>query len=208
MRIAVMVSGISRGSNLHALIEACSSGEIRGEIGLVIGTRQDSPALQRARDHNTKVLVISPRQHADEERSYVDTVLKALGKQEINLICLAGYMLHLPPAIITAYPYRILNIHPSLLPLFGGKGMYGERVHQAVLESGMKVTGCTVHFVDNEYDTGPILLQKIVSVEDEDTPQSLAAKVIQEEHKAYIEAVNLVSSGNFQILDNRVIAKT
>ncbi|HLV79099.1 MAG TPA: phosphoribosylglycinamide formyltransferase, partial [Chthonomonadaceae bacterium] len=162
LAIAVLVSGQGRGTNLQALLDACASGQIAGRIAVVIGTRADAPALERARSAGAPVVVISPRKYEGDEAGYAQALERVLKRYDIGLICLAGYMRKLPAAIIAAYRHRILNTHPALLPLFGGHGMYGERVHQAVLESGMKVSGCTVHFADEEYDTGPIVLQTAV----------------------------------------------
>jgi folate-dependent phosphoribosylglycinamide formyltransferase PurN len=121
-----------------------------------------------------------------------------------DLICLAGYVRLLPANVVRAYRHRILNIHPALLPLFGGKGMYGLRVHEAVLQSGMKVTGCTVHFVDEQYDTGPIVLQSVMEVRDDDTPETLAARLLPVEHATYVRAIRLFVEGRLKIEGNRV----
>src|SRR5579871_6891422 len=185
LRIAVLFSGPSRGSNLQALLDACAAGQIAGRIILVIGTRADAPALDRARVGGAATVVVSPRKYADDEAAYAEALLRQLRRHDVGLICLAGYMRRLPPSMIAAYPLRVMNVHPALLPLFGGRGMFGEHVHHAVIESGMKVSGCTIHFVDEEYDTGPIIVQSAVPVLDEDTPQSLAARILPEEHRAY-----------------------
>lgn len=206
LRIAALVSGPSRGSNLQALLDACASGEIKGRVALVIGTRSDAPALERARAGGAVTTVASPRKYEGDEAGYARVLLRLLKQHDVNLICLTGYMRRLPPEVISAFPQRILNVHPALLPLFGGQGMYGEHVHRAVLESGMKVSGCTVHFVDEQYDEGPILVQNAVPVLDDDTPQSLAARILPEEHGAYVRAVRLVAEGRLRIEGKRVIA--
>lgn len=202
IRIAVLVSGHSRGSNMQAIIDACARGEIDGQVVLVIGTRREAPALQRASNAGIATRVVSPRDLSEEE--YARRLLKALDEATVDLVCLAGYMRLLPVAVVQAYAGRIMNIHPALLPLFGGKGMYGERVHQAVLESGMKVSGCTVHFVDEHYDTGPIIVQRCVPVEEDDTWQTLAARVLTQEHQAYVQAVQLFAQGRLRIEGRRV----
>ena len=202
--IAVMVSGAGRGSNLAALIEACAAGQIPGRIALVIGTRADAPALERARRAGSAVLVVSPRKYEGDEAGYASALLRALQKRDISLICLAGYMRRLPAPVLAAYPGRAMNIHPALLPLFGGQGMYGENVHRAVLESGMKVSGCTAHFVDNDYDGGPIIAQRAVPVLDADTPQTLAARVLEQEHLVYAEAAQWFAEGRLSIQGRRV----
>lgn len=205
LSIACLVSGQGRGTNLGALLEARSAGQIAGHISVVIGTRADAPALERAKQAGTAVSVISPKKYENDEQGYADALLRVLTKHRVGLICLAGYMRKLPSAVITAYANRILNVHPALLPLFGGHGMYGEHVHQAVLESGMKITGSTVHFVDEQYDTGPIVVQVPVEVLEDDTPSSLAARVLPAEHKAYVQAVRLFAEGRLRIEGRRVV---
>ncbi len=195
--IAVLVSGEGRGSNLAALMEACRDERIPGEIVLVVGTRREAPALERAEAGGIRTAVVSPKKYAEDESGYALTLLRVLQAQPIELICLAGYMRRLPGGVLAEYPRKVLNIHPSLLPAFGGRGMYGERVHQAVLESGQQETGCTVLLVDNGYDTGEIVLQRKVSVEAEDTVTTLAARVLAEEHRAYVEAVRRFCRGEF-----------
>ena len=190
--IAVLISGAGRGSNLAALMAACVSGEIAGRIVVVIGTRADAPALERARLAGIATSVVSPVKYAGNEAGYAQTLLRILHKHQIDLICLAGYMRQLPTTVVAEFPHQILNIHPSLLPAFGGQGMYGENVHRAVIESGATESGCTVHWVDNGYDTGEIVLQRRVPVLPNDTPQTLGARVLVQEHLAYIEAVKLV----------------
>ncbi len=199
LHVAVMVSGQGRGSNLGALIEGVQSGRLNAKIALVIGTRADSPALLRAQEAGIHTTVVSPRKYEGDTQGYGDTLLRLLKKYDIDLVCLAGFMLQLPPRVVTEYRYRIMNIHPALLPQFGGQGMYGGNVHTAVLESGVKESGCTVHFVDENYDTGPTILQHTVPVYPEDTPQTLAARVLVEEHRAYVEAVSLFAEGRIHI---------
>lgn len=202
IRIAVLVSGHGRGSNMAALIDACQRGEIAGEVVLVIGTRREAPALQRAAEKGVPTCVVSPRGLDEEE--YARRLLRRLEEARVDLVCLAGYMRLLPTPVVHAYAGRVMNIHPALLPLFGGKGMYGEHVHRAVLESGMKVSGCTVHFVDEHYDTGPIIVQRCVPVEEDDTWESLAARVLAQEHQAYVQAVKLFAEGRLRIEGRRV----
>jgi phosphoribosylglycinamide formyltransferase-1 len=204
LKIAAMVSGQGRGSNLGALLAACDSGEIAGRFTVVIGTRSDAPALERAHAAGVMTSVVSPRKYEGDDAGYAEALLRILQRHEVDLLCLAGYMRQLPPAVVAAYPERILNVHPALLPLFGGRGMYGENVHRAVIESGMKVSGCTVHFVDEQYDTGPIVVQIAVPVEEEDTPATLAARVIRAEHQAYVRAVRLCAAGRVRVEGHRV----
>ena len=202
LRVAVLVSGDGRGTNLQALIDACERGQIPAQIGVVIGTRSQSAAMDRARAAGVDTVVISPR--ANEGEKYGVALLRALRRRETGLVCLAGYLLKLPPVVTSEYAGRIMNIHPALLPLFGGRGMFGENVHRAVLESGMKISGCTVHFVDDEYDNGPIILQSAVPVEDEDTPATLAARILSQETRCYPEAVGLFAARRLRIDGRRV----
>ncbi len=203
-KIAAMVSGQGRGSNLGALLAACEAGEIAGRFAVVIGTRADAPALERARVAGVATSVVSPRKYEGDDAGYAEALLRILRRHEVDLICLAGYMRQLPNAVVGAYSGRILNVHPALLPLFGGQGMYGEHVHRAVIESGMKVSGCTVHLVDEHYDNGPIVVQIAVPVEEDDTPATLAARVIKAEHQAYVRAVQFCAEGRVQVDGRRV----
>ena len=202
--IAVMVSGHSRGSNLGAILAACADGRIHGRVTLVIGTRADSPALERGRKAGAAVTVVSPKKYEGDETGYSAALLRALERENIQLICLAGYMRKIPSQVVQVFAGKIMNIHPALLPLFGGRGMFGEHVHRAALDSGMKISGCTVHFVDEQYDTGPIIVQVPVPIEEEDSPSSLAGRVLSAEHEAYVRAVRLFAAGRLQITAGRV----
>ncbi len=203
-RIAILVSGASRGSNMQAIIEACQDGRIPDSaVVAVIASRDNAPALQKAHALGVSTAVVNPREFPEPDM-YGDALLWVLQKAQPDLICLAGYMRLLPAQVVEAFPMRIMNIHPALLPLFGGRGMYGLKVHQAVLESGMKITGCTVHFVDEQYDTGPIILQRCVPVEDDDTPETLAARLLPVEHATYIEAIRLFVQGRLRVEGRRV----
>jgi phosphoribosylglycinamide formyltransferase 1 len=205
LRMAVLLSGPSRGSNLQALLDACAAGKIAGQIVAVIGTRADAGALDLARKAGAAAIVVSPRKYEGDVAAYGEVLLRQLRRHDVDLVCLAGYMLRLPPSVVAAYSLRVMNVHPALLPLFGGRGMYGEHVHRAVLESGMKVSGCTIHFVDEQYDTGPIIVQSAVPVLDDDTPQSLAARILPEEHRAYVEAVSAFAAGRLRVHGRRVV---
>jgi len=197
LRIVILLSGRhGRGSNMQAIAGACASGQINGAVALVIGSHADSPALARAREMGLPVQSITPRQ---PENTYTDALLSALGGVRADLICLAGYMRKVPDAVVSAYAGRLMNIHAALLPAFGGQGMYGLHIHQAVLDYGAKVSGCTVHFVDGSYDTGPIILQSVVPVEESDTPETLAARVLVAEHAAYPRAVALLAEGRLTL---------
>ncbi len=174
MRVAVCVSG--GGSNLGALLEAFSSPGDVAEIALVLSDRPAAGGLERARMRNIPASVLKDPSDGDEW-------LRQLEDLEIDLIVLAGYLKQVPVAVVERFRGRMINIHPALLPAFGGRGMYGRRVHAAVLASGASESGCTVHLVDEEYDRGPILAQARVAVEPDDTPDTLAARVLAAEHQ-------------------------
>jgi phosphoribosylglycinamide formyltransferase 1 len=193
VRVAVFVGTKGRGSNLMALHAASQAGELPAEIGLVVGTKEDAPALVRAREAGIPVVVVAPGE------TYGQRLLKALQTQQIEAIALAGYLRKLPEEIVAHFPWRIINVHPALLPSFGGKGMYGHHVHEAVLAHGCKVSGCTVHFVDAEYDTGAILIQKVVPVCEGDTAETLAARILPQEHAAYIEALTAIAQDRVRL---------
>ena len=204
-KIAVFTSG--KGSNLQALIDAVQAGYINANIRVVVSNRKESFALERAKKHKIEALYVTPVDCRDS-KEYFTKLIKFMEKREIDLICLAGFLLMIQPELVRKYKGRILNIHPALLPGFGGKGMYGHHVHEAVIKSGAKYSGCTVHFVDEEYDHGQIVLQRVVPVHDDDTPDTLAERVLKEEHKAYPDAVKLFVEGKLEIKDRKVIIKT
>ena len=197
-RIGVLLSG--RGSNFEALADSVAAGRIPdAEIAVVVSNREGAPGIDRAcaRGIETRVIPSKGLQREEHDRLVVAT----LEERRVDLVCLAGYMRLLSPYFIQKFPQRILNIHPALLPAFPGL----EAQRQA-LEYGVKFTGCTVHFVDENLDAGPIVAQVVVSVRDDDTPETLAARILAEEHRLYTEAVRLVLSGNFRIEGRRVIA--
>lgn len=205
VRIAILLSGRhGRGSNMQAIAQACASGRIAGEAALVVGNFAQSPALARASEMGLQTLTLSSKQ---AEETYAQALLTALADARIDLICLAGYMRKIPDAVVSTYRDRLMNIHAALLPAFGGQGMYGPRIHEAVLEYGAKVSGCTVHFVDEGYDTGPIICQSAVPVEEGDTPETLAARVLTAEHETYPRAVALFAAGRLSVEGRRVRIK-
>jgi phosphoribosylglycinamide formyltransferase 1 len=203
INIAVMVSGHGRGSNMQAIIDACRDGRIDGRVAVVIGVKSDVPAMERAKTHGIPTAEIKPKAYETDE-AYGKAILQVLSDQNTDLICLAGYMRILPPEVVRTYKWRIMNTHAALIPSFCGKGMYGEHVHTAALEYGVKVSGCTVHFVDEVYDNGPIIVQKCVPVEEGDTPETLASRILPNEHKAYVEAVGLFAQGRLKV-EGRVV---
>ncbi len=196
LRIAVFAS--HGGSNLQALIDGCNSGQIKGEIVVVFSNNRKAYALERAQNDNIETLVLTDRDF-DSEETYTRELLKQLADRGVELICLAGYMKRIPTEVIRTYHDRILNIHPALLPKFGGKGMYGLHVHEAVLAAGEKETGVTIHLVNEVYDNGRILAQRRVSVLDDDTPESLQCRVLEIEHQLYPETVARIASGELRL---------
>jgi phosphoribosylglycinamide formyltransferase-1 len=195
--IGVLLSG--RGSNFEALADSISAGRIpNAEIAVVISNRDGAPGIDRARARGLATRVIPSK--GLEREPYDRLVVTALREAQVELICLAGYMRLLSPFFVAAFPQRILNIHPSLLPSFPGL----ESQKQA-LDYGVKFAGCTVHFVDENLDAGPIVLQAAVPVEDNDTEDSLSARILQEEHRIYCEAVRIVLEGKFKIEGRRVL---
>lgn len=199
--IAVLISG--GGSNLQALIDNIESGDIKANISLVISSREDAYGLQRAKKHGIPAYCISRGDYESTE-AFDRALLEKLKEYKIRLIVLAGYLNILSSDIISAYPNCIINIHPSLIPSFCGKGYYGLKVHQGALDYGVKVTGATVHFVDEGTDTGPIILQKAVYIEDGDDAQSLAKKVLEVEHELLPRAVSLFVEDRLIVEGRRV----
>jgi len=201
MNIGVFASG--RGSNFQAILNAIHQGYLPARVSLLLSNKSDAGALEIARSNGIATAHLSQKQFPDEE-SYVAAVLAALKEHDVHLIALAGYLKMIPTAVVRAYRDRILNIHPALLPWFGGAGMYGHHVHEAVLASGMKVSGATVHIVDEEYDHGPIVVQKTVPIEEHDTPETLAARVLTVEHEIYPLALKAFAENRVSIKERSV----
>jgi phosphoribosylglycinamide formyltransferase 1 len=196
-RIGVLLSG--RGSNFEALAESVAAGRIpNAEIAIVVSNREGAPGIQRAAGRGISARVIPSK--GLEREAYDLQVVAALKEYKVDLVCLAGYMRLLSPYFVAAFPRRILNIHPSLLPSFPGL----ESQRQA-LEYGVKVAGCTVHFVDENLDAGPIVLQAVIPVKDEDTEAALSERILREEHRIYSEAVRIVLEGKYKIEGRRVL---
>lgn len=198
-----MVSG--GGTNLQALIDAVDSGSIRNaQIAVVISNKKEAYALERAEKHGIQNCCISPKDFADRE-AFGQALVNMLDKEQADLVVLAGYLVILPEILIQKYRNHIINIHPSLIPSFCGVGYYGLRVHEGVLARGVKVTGATVHFVDEGTDTGPIILQKAVEVRQDDTPEILQRRVMEEaEWKILPQAVDLIANGRVSMIDGKV----
>lgn len=182
------------GSNMQAIIDACKEGRLDAIPRVVISNNSNAFALERAKKEGIPYYHISSVTHPNPEE-FTKAILDILEKHQVDTIVLAGYMKLLPAEVIKKYHNRILNIHPALLPKFGGKGMYGINVHKAVLEAGEKITGVTVHLVNEEYDKGRILAQVEVPVLENDTPETLAERVLQYEHKLYPETLQKIASG-------------
>lgn len=196
-RIGVLLSG--RGSNFEALADSVSAGRIpEAEIALVVSNREDAPGIARAAARGLPARVVPSK--GLEREAYDRQVVGLLREARVDLVCLAGYMRLLSPYFVAAFPERILNIHPSLLPSFPGL----ESQKQA-LDYGVKFAGCTVHFVDENLDAGPIVLQAVVPVEDHDDESALSARILREEHRVYSEAVSIVLEGKYKIEGRRVI---
>jgi phosphoribosylglycinamide formyltransferase 1 len=196
-RIGVLLSG--RGSNFEALAESIEAGRIpQAEIAIVISNREDAPGIARARERGFEARAIASK--GLEREAYDRLVVAALEGEKVDLICMAGYMRMTSPYFVRTYRNRILNIHPALLPAFPGL----EAQRQA-LEHGVKFSGCTVHFVDENLDAGPIIAQAVVPVENGDTAETLAARILREEHRIYTEAVNIVLEGRYRIDGRRVL---
>jgi phosphoribosylglycinamide formyltransferase 1 len=196
-KLGILLSG--RGSNFLAIADSVAAGRIDADIAVVISNRASAPGIEAARARGIEALAI-PSQGMDREQ-YDRLVIAELARRSVDLVCLAGYMRMLSPAFVRAYPHRILNIHPSLLPAF--PGLDGQ--HQA-FEHGVKIAGCTVHFVDEQLDGGPILLQAAVVVRAEDSADTLAARILVEEHKLYSQAINMVLSGKWRLEGRRVVS--
>jgi phosphoribosylglycinamide formyltransferase-1 len=194
--LGILISG--RGSNFEAIADSAASGRIRAAIAVVISNRPEAPGLEIARRRGIPAVCI-PSKGLDRE-VYDRMVVAELRRREVDLVCLAGFMRLLSAYFVREFPQRILNIHPSLLPAFPGL----DAQHQA-LEHGVKVSGCTVHFVDEFLDHGPILVQTAVPVRDDDTAETLSARILREEHRIYTEAINIVLSGKWRIEGRRVV---
>ena len=205
IKIAVLVSG--GGTNLQTIIDEIETGNIPGRIDGVVSSKEDAFALERAKKHGIEGIYIGNKNFPDSiERN--NRLLELLLEKGIDLVILAGYMSILDKGLIQAFHNRIINVHPSLIPSFCGKGFYGEKVHRAVLDYGAKVSGATVHFVDEGTDTGPIILQETVPVLEGDTAETLGKRVLAVEHKLLPQAVKLFSEGRLKVEGRRVVIKT
>lgn len=203
LKIAVCVSG--GGTNLQAILDAIDNGTItNAEVKVVISNNKSAYALERAKNHGIENLCISPKDYSSRE-AFNETFLAKVDSYEVDLVVLAGFLVVIPPKMIETYRNRIINIHPSLIPSFCGTGYYGLKVHEGVLSRGVKVTGATVHFVDEGTDTGPIILQKAVEVEQDDTPEILQRRVMEQAEWIIMpKAIDLIANGRVSVVDGRV----
>jgi phosphoribosylglycinamide formyltransferase-1 len=201
LQLGVFASG--KGSNFSSILDAIDKGRLDAKVKVLISNNPEAGALDVARSRAIPTEVAVSQEFVSRDQ-FVVLLMQVLKRHGVDFIVLAGYLKKIPPEVIALYPNRILNIHPALLPSFGGKGMFGHHVHEAVLEHGCKVTGVTVHLVDEKYDCGPIVAQRCVLVEDDDTPDTLAARVLQVEHAVYPEALQLFAEGRVRVEGRRV----
>ena len=192
VKIGVLISG--GGTNLQAVIDGCENKSINGEVRVVISNKENAYGLERARNHNIKAIC-----EKDE-----DKIIEVLKENEIELVILAGYLKIVSPKLVNEYRNKIINIHPSLIPAFCGKGYYGEKVHQGVIDYGAKVTGATVHFVDEGADTGPIIMQKTVEVKQDENIKKLAKRVLEVEHEILTKSISMFCENKLTVNGRRV----
>ena len=206
LKIAVLVSG--GGTNLQAIIDAVADGGIKDtEITAVISNNRNAFALERAKKAGIEALVVAPKDYEDRAQ-FNQALLDTLNSLKVDLIVLAGYLVVIPEAVIDAYPNKIINIHPSLIPAFCGTGYYGLKVHEAALKRGVKVVGATVHFVDKGTDTGPIIMQKAVAVENGDTPEILQRRVMEQaEWKLLPAVIAKIAHGKVRVTDGVTVVE-
>ncbi|MDE2731130.1 MAG: phosphoribosylglycinamide formyltransferase [Bacteroidota bacterium] len=200
LKIAVFASG--GGSNFRAIVENAHA----YKVALLVSNRSRIGALEIARHYSIPQFILNPAAFAVQD-AYVERLLEALREYQVNFIALAGYLRKIPAPVVRAFRGRMVNIHPAMLPAFGGKGYYGMRVHEAVLKSGVQTTGATVHFVDEEYDRGPIILQRPVPVTAGDTPATLARRVLEMEHQLYPETLHLIATGRVHLSGRTITLK-
>lgn len=202
MNIAVFISG--NGSNLQSLINAVNSGEIKSKIKLVFSNKASAYGLTRARENGIDTFTLN-RKDFDTNEQYDEKIYEVLKKYNIDVIVLAGYLLIVSEFLTKKYERKIINIHPSLIPSFCGKGYYGSKIHESVINSGVKVTGLTTHFVDAGVDTGPIIFQEVVKVENDDTAESIAKKVLEKEHSLIVKTVKAFCENKVVVKGNKTV---
>lgn len=197
MRLAVFASG--GGTNFQAMLDAIEAGDLPAQAVLLISDNASAGALDRAERHDVPTALVDP-----SSANHADELLALLEEHDATFVALAGYLKKIPPKVVRTFRHRMLNIHPALLPAFGGKGYYGMRVHEAVIDYGVRWTGVTVHLVNEEYDKGPIVLQTPVPVQPDDTPETLAERVLPVEHQLYPQALRLFAEDRVEIEGRRV----
>lgn len=201
VNIGVLISG--GGTNLQSLIDGINSNKINGQIKAVISSRKNAYGLERAKNNGIEAFHVNSKQFEDNIE-FNREIMRIFKEKDVELIILAGYLKILSKELVREYKNRVMNIHPALIPSFCGKGFYGQRVHEAVLEYGAKITGATVHFADEGTDTGPIILQKAIKVHEDDTVETLQKRVLQVEHEILCEAVGLYCAGKLEVIGRRV----
>jgi len=199
LKIAVLVSG--RGSNLQAIMESIKAGRLQADIRVVVSNNAGAYALKRAKENGIPVRVIKPGDFP-YRTEYDRFLARVIQEYEVDFVVLAGYMLVLTPVFLEQFPYRVINIHPALLPSFPGT-----HAQKQALDYGVKVSGCTVHFVDHGVDTGPIIAQRVVPVRDNDTEESLAARILEQEHQIYPQVLQWIGEGRVQVLGRKVVVR-
>lgn len=205
VKIGVLISG--GGTNLQALIDAMEDGNVNGEIAVVISDRINAYGIERAKKYKIDGIIVNRKDYVNK-KEFFDALINMLIDYKVELIVLAGFLTILSKDFVERFNEKIINVHPALIPSFCGEGYYGEKVHKAALDYGVKVTGATVHFVDEKADTGPIILQEAVPVMEDDTPEILAARVLQVEHKILPKAVKLYCDGKLTIEGRKVKQST
>jgi phosphoribosylglycinamide formyltransferase-1 len=204
LNIACLVSG--SGTNLQAIIDRIESGSLDARIAAVISNAPGALALERARKHGIPSFTVDHKRYG-QRGDFEQALITVIDERRTDLVCLCGFLRVLTGRFVGHYPDRIINIHPALLPAFGGKGFHGMRVHRAVLAAGVKTSGCTVHLVDDQPDHGPIVLQRTVPVLPSDTAETLAARVLEQEHLAYPEAIQLFAQGRVCIIGGQAVIR-
>lgn len=202
VKIGVLVSG--SGTNLQSIIDSINSGYINGEITVVISNKKDAYGLERAKQHNINAVFVNQINY-DNIESFNDAIIEVLKENKVELVVLAGYLKILTNNFINLYRNKIINIHPSLIPSFCGKGYYGIKVHEAAINYGVKISGATVHFVDENADTGPIIIQEAVIVDNDDTAETLQQKILKIEHKILPLAVKYYCEGKIEVIGRKTV---
>ena len=197
-KLQISIFASHTGTNMQAIIDACRRGDLNGEVCAVISNNSNSQALEKARTSGVRAYHLSNKTHPEEDE-LDEAIYKVLTENGTDIVALAGYMKKIGPKVLKQYKGRILNIHPSLLPKYGGKGMYGSNVHRAVIDAGEKITGVTIHLVEEEYDTGKIIRQCEIEVLESDTIDTLSKRVLEKENSFYVETLKLISENVIEL---------